>query len=60
MADTPERRPGARGRPRLAPDDTTKPRSVRLNDARWSKLKRLGTAWLERAVDRARDPQTKG
>lgn len=54
--ETPKRRgrpPGAAG-PRLAPEDQTKPRSVRLNDARWQKLKRLGTGWLEGVIDRAK------
>jgi uncharacterized protein (DUF4415 family) len=44
------------GRPPLPPEEHTKPRSVRLNDARWEKLKRLGTGWLERAIDRAKEP----
>jgi hypothetical protein len=48
------RPPGSTG-PRLAPEDATKPRSVRLNDARWEKLKRLGTDWLARQIDRARE-----
>lgn len=55
--EQPKRRgrpPGSTG-PRLAPEDATKPRSVRLNDARWDKLKRLGTGWLERQIDRARE-----
>jgi hypothetical protein len=30
-----------------------KPRSVRLNDERAAKLKRLGPAWLEQAIDEA-------
>lgn len=49
-------RPPGSGGPRLAPEDATKPRSVRLNDARWAKLKRLGSDWLEGAIDRAREP----
>lgn len=50
--------PKRRGRPPgsgLPPAERTKPRSVRLDEARWSKLKRLGTDWLERAIDRARE-----
>lgn len=42
------------GRPPLPPEDHTKPRSVRLNDARWAKFKLLGSAWLEKAIDRAK------
>lgn len=49
-------RPPGSGGPRLAPEDATKPRSVRLNDARWDKLQRLGRSWLEGAIDRAREP----
>jgi hypothetical protein len=33
----------------------TKPRSVRLTDARWEKLKRLGASWLAKAIDRAKE-----
>lgn len=56
--EQPKRRgrpPGSSG-PRLAPEDATKPRSVRLNEARWEKIQRLGRDWLEAAIDRAREP----
>ena|SRR6218665_3868034 len=53
------RPPGASG-PRLAPEDATKPRSVRLNEARWEKLQRLGRGWLEAAIDRAEEPADAG
>lgn len=43
-----------RGRPALPDDVQTMPRTVRLNDERWEKLKYLGRAWLEKAIDRAR------
>lgn len=33
-----------------------RPRTVRLDDEHWEKLRRLGTDWLERAMDRAREP----
>jgi hypothetical protein len=33
----------------------TKPRSVRLNAADWEKLKRLGSDWLAKAIDRAKE-----
>lgn len=42
------------GRPELAPDEKTSPRSIRLNAARWAKLQRLGRGWLERAIDKAK------
>lgn len=56
--ESPKRRgrPPGSGGPRLAPENVTKPRSVRLNEARWEKLQRLGRAWLEGAIDRAREP----
>lgn len=44
------------GRKALPPEEATKPRSVRLNDARWAKLKLLGTAWLEARIDKAKLP----
>ena len=44
------------GRKPNAPEDQTKPRSVRLNDVRWEKLKRLGSDWLAKAVDKAKEP----
>lgn len=54
MSTTPEQ-PRRRGRPTvLSEADQTKPRSVRLDDARWAKLKVLGRDWLERAIDRAK------
>lgn len=33
------------------------PRSVRLDDARWAKLKALGTDWLEQQIDAANPPK---
>lgn len=56
--NTPKRRgrpPGSSG-PRLSPENATQPRSMRLNDARWAKLQRLGRDWLERAIDDAQEP----
>lgn len=50
----PRGRPPGTGGPRLAPEDMTKVRSVRLNDERWEKLKKLGREWLEQAIDRAK------
>lgn len=44
------------GRKPLPPDQATKPRSVRLNDERWAKLKLLGTQWLEARIDKAKLP----
>lgn len=44
------------GRKPLPPDEQTKPRSVRLTDARWEKLKRLGSDWLAKQIDKAKEP----
>lgn len=56
MSDAPEQ-PKRRGRPPvLQPEQQTKPRSVRLSDARWEKLKLLGSDWLAQAIDRAKAP----
>lgn len=54
-AATPKRR-GAPLGPRLAPEEATRPRSIRLNNARWAKLQQLGREWLELAIDRAKLP----
>ena len=48
-----EKTPAKRGPKPRPPEDGTKPRSVRLNDARWEKLKSLGRKWLERVIDTA-------
>jgi len=37
----------------VPPELQRKPRSVRLDAARWAKLQALGTAWLENAIDNA-------
>ncbi len=42
------------GRKPLPADEATKPRSVRLNDARLEKLKALGMDWLADRIDRAK------
>lgn len=42
------------GRPPLPVGATGSPRTVRLNDERWEKLKLLGREWLEKAIDRAK------
>ena len=46
-----------RGRPALPEDERTVPGSVRLTPARWEKLRRLGVAWLAKAIDKAKEPQ---
>lgn len=54
MSATTAKRPP--GRPTIPPEQrTTKPvRSIRLDDARWERLKELGTGWLEKAIDKAK------
>lgn len=42
------------GRPVLPEGETGSPRSVRLNEDRWEKLKLLGRDWLEKSIDRAK------
>lgn len=51
--------PKGPGRPALPEDEKTVPGSVRLTPARWGKLRRLGAAWLARAIDRAKEPTGK-
>lgn len=47
-----------RGRPtvpvELRASTLKPPRSIRLDDERWEKLKALGTDWLERQIDKAK------
>ena len=50
----------SRGRPALPEDEKTVPGSVRLTPARWEKLRRLGVAWLAKAIDRAKEPEKPG
>jgi hypothetical protein len=51
---SPSKKMGRPPGPALPPERQTKPRSVRLTDARWEKLKRLGSDWLAGEIDRAR------
>lgn len=44
------------GRPALPSEEKAVPGSIRLTPARWEKLRRLGAAWLSKAIDRAREP----
>ena len=49
--------PRPRGRPPVAPElrSGKAPRTIRLSDANWAKLQRLGTPWLERRLDAAKE-----
>ena len=44
------------GRPPLPEDQRAVTGTMRLTPARWEKLRRLGTAWLSKAIDRAKEP----
>lgn len=46
----------SRGRPALPEEEKTVTTSVRVTLARREKLRRLGSAWLNRAIDRAKEP----
>jgi len=45
------------GRPPLPAEAKAATGSLRLTPARWAKLRRLGMPWLNRAIDRAREPK---
>jgi uncharacterized protein (DUF4415 family) len=51
---TPGRPPGSK----LRNEDQRKTRSVRLDESRWRKLQRLGSGWLEHAIDMATEPNS--
>lgn len=44
------------GRPALPPEQKAVPGSVRLTPTRWEKLRRLGSDWLNKAIDKAKEP----
>lgn len=46
------------GRKPNPPDQKTRSFSVRLTEARIAKLKLLGTPWLNKAIDKAKEPST--
>lgn len=39
------------------PEDRRKPRAVRLKLRHWEKLRRLGSEWLEGAIESAPEPK---
>lgn len=49
-------KPPRRGCPKLPEDARAVHGSIRLTRDRWTKLRRLGAAWLSRALDRAKEP----
>ena len=52
--------PRPQGRPALPPEEKTRPYSVRLTEVRIEKLKRLKSEWLNKAIDRAKEPRIAG
>ena len=54
MTATTPKRPG---RPPLPPEEKAIVTTIRLTPARKAKLQRLGSAWLGKAIDRAREPE---
>ncbi len=48
-----------RGRPALPVEEKTVNGSFRLTPTRWAKLRRLGSGWLSKAIDRAKEPTAK-
>jgi hypothetical protein len=64
-ADTPagepasaRRKPGPKPRPPELRRGNTPMRGMRLDDARWNKLRALGMSWLRDRIDRARLPDS--
>lgn len=45
------------GRPPLPDDQRAVTGTMRLTPDRWAKLRRLGSAWLGKAIDRAKEPK---
>lgn len=57
---TKEERERARmGRPVLPEELRAVSGSIRLTPDRWAKLRRLGAGWLSKAIDRAKEPDSK-
>lgn len=45
------------GRPALPPEEKAVPGSVRLTPSRWAKLRKLGSDWLNKTIDKAKLPE---
>ena len=43
------------GRPPLTDSERAKLRSIRLTDAHWAKLQRLGMDWLRKQIEKAKE-----
>lgn len=57
MTDQEREEAKRRGRPTLPEDQKATSGSLRLTPARWAKLRRLGMAWLHKAIDKAKEPK---
>lgn len=44
------------GRPPLPAEQRAISGTIRLTAERWAKLRRLGAAWLAKAIDKAKEP----
>lgn len=58
MAETAKRRGRPPG-PVTPPEKQRKPRTMRLTDAQWAELQRLGAVWLEAKLEDARAARVK-
>lgn len=47
------------GRPPIPEEQRAIPGSLRLRRDRWEKLRRLGMDWLNKAIDKAKEPAPK-
>jgi hypothetical protein len=47
------------GRPPIPADQLKVTGTMRLTADRWAKLRRLGTDWLSKAIDKAKEPVPK-
>ena len=55
MSKPPE--PKRMGRPELAPEDRSKPRTIWMTDAEWAKVQSAPKGWVRSLVQKAKAPQ---
>jgi hypothetical protein len=55
MSKQPE--PKRMGRPELAPEDRSKPRTIWMPDAEWAKVQAAPKGWVRSLVQKAKAPQ---
>jgi hypothetical protein len=49
--------PKRMGRPELPPEDRTKPRTIWMTDAEWTKVQAATKGWVRSLVRKAKAPQ---